>query len=167
MYVHWAQVEPVRGEYDAAALAAVRGADRIVLHAGALPDWVIAGGGWLGPDVLAGWGTYVDRVARAAAGSVEEWVTFWSPVEEAGYYGRERRKALRVLADAHAAAYLHLRHGQGNAGRVARVGIAELESGLMARAFVRSLRTGRLFPPLAPFGELPNGTPALDFLLSP
>ncbi|MFZ5475862.1 MAG: hypothetical protein ACOZNI_03730 [Myxococcota bacterium] len=177
MRVSWARVEPARGEYDDAALAEARDALRlvrkaggepvVVLHDGALPDWQIARGGWLDPDALAAWGCYADRAGSELAPQASVWMALWTPLEEAGWYDRDARRVARVLLDAAASAYIHLRRGPGHGGKPARVGIAErwgqgrIADGLRD-SFVRALATGRVGPPFAVFGELSNGTAAID-----
>jgi beta-glucosidase len=179
----WARVEPERGRYDDAELAGYRraviaarrrGQDPVVVvHAGALPDWAIAREGWLDADALAFWGCYVDRLGHTLAEAVGTWLTLWDPLGEAGWYEGEARRVGRVLLDAHAGAYLQLRRGTG--AHAARVGVAVALGGatgfLGARvarfateAWVRAVATGRLGPPFALTGELPNGTAALDLL---
>ncbi len=186
----WSQVEPTRGDYDDGAvdeiITAVRGARAtgiepfVVLHDGGFPDWVIERHGWLDPDVLAAWGCYVDRVAQRAGVHVRRWVPIRGPFEEAAWYDREGKAVLRVLLEAHAIAYLHLRRSQGHGGSApdvgtiatwgrAPVGARErarraVGVGEGADAWVKVLATGTLAPPFALFGELPNGTPALDFI---
>lgn len=174
--VSWACVEPARGTYDDAELQRLRAhiaapdsERRIVLHSGALPDWVIARDGWLAEDVLASWGTFVDRVIRSLGHEVAVWVTFDSPLTEAAWYGRDQRRVARVLLDAHAMAYLAIHHGPGSGGRSTRVGIRERSDGSRrfrwtAKALVATLQTGRIRMPFGLVGELPNGTPALDFV---
>ncbi|MSQ03788.1 MAG: hypothetical protein EXR71_18195 [Myxococcales bacterium] len=189
--VSWARVEPTRGDYDDGAvdalIATVRGSRAagaeplVVLHDGALPDWVIERHGWLDPDVLAAWGCYVDRVAQRAGVHVRRWVPIRGPFQEAGWYDREAAAVLRVLLDVHAIAYLHLHRCQGYGGGAPEVGtlatwgaspvgvLARVRRALGQRgegadAWVRVLATGKLAPPFGLFGELPNGTPALDFI---
>ncbi len=173
----WARIEPERGVYDDAELSrladdvrASSGPCRVVLHAGALPDWMVERDGWLAADALAGWGTFVDRVLRAMGHHVDEWITFRSPLTEAQWYGRDARRVARVLIDAHAIAYLAIHHGPGRVGRGVRVGISERSDGSRlygwtARALVATLESGRLRPPFALVGELPDGTGALDFVV--
>lgn len=182
----WARVEPDRGRYDAAELERARGVLRdvrkrggepvVVVHAGALPDWQIARGGWADPDVLALWGCFVDRLGSALADLVHVWIALEAPLAEAAAYDRDARRVARVLLDAQAAAYLHLKRGPGFGGQPALVGVLERfgPETLAARwravrgadpdVLVRILATGRLTMPFAPFGELPNGTPAVDFV---
>lgn len=194
----WAMLEPERGRYDDDAFATVRRAviaarraglePLVVAHDGALPDWQIARGGWLDRDALAGWGCYVERLASTLGEVLRAWVPVDGPLDEAAAYDADARRVARVLLDAHAAAYLHLRRGPGFGGRPAAVGVIErwtddtalpvvrrvlrAAAGLPpggpaptdADALVRVLATGRLAAPFAPFGELPNGTPALDFV---
>lgn len=189
--VSWARVEPERGAYQEGEVdalqhevRAIRAAGQeplVVLHAGALPDWVIARQGWLDPDIGADWGCFVDRVAQRLAAHVRLWAPIRGPIEEAGWYDDQARVALRALLDAHAAAYLHLRRTQGFGGRPPEVGTlatwatwsgtglrgrteAELRRRLGPDAWVAVLATGRLGPPFSLVGELPNGTPALDWV---
>ncbi len=187
--VSWSRVEPTRGDYDDGAVdevvAAVKraraagGEPLVVLHDGAFPDWIVERHGWLDPDVLAAWGCYVDRVAQRAGVHVRRWVPIRGPFEEAGWYDGEGRAVLRVLLDAHATAYLHLRRSQGHGGSPPDVGTiatwGRSPAGVVERArravggegadaWVKVLATGKLAPPFALFGELPNGTPALDFI---
>jgi hypothetical protein len=189
--VSWTRVEPRRGAYDDGELdtlsRAVRAARAegdeplVVLHAGALPDWVIARHGWLDPDVGADWGCFVDRVAQRLAAHVRYWSPVRDPFGEAAWYDGEARTALRALLDAHAAAYLHLKRTHGPGGRPPEVGSllawatwtgatlrGRAEAELLARwgpnGWVKVLATGRLAPPFALAGELPNGTPALDWI---
>ncbi len=187
----WARIEPVRGGYDEAALDALQHAVRsvrseggepvVVLHAGALPDWVIARHGWLDPDIGADWGCYVDRVAQRVAAHVRWWAPLRGPLEEAHWYEEGARVVLRALLDAHAAAYLHLKRTQGFGGRPPEVGTlatwatwsgeglrGHVEARMRARlgpdAWVSVLASGRLAPPFSLVGELPNGTAALDWI---
>ncbi len=186
-FASWARGEPERGRYDDAELlgyrralgvARKRGAEpMVVVHAGALPDWQVARGGWLDPDALALWGCWVDRLAQALNEATSRWIALWDPLGEAGGYDRDARRVGRVLLDAQAAAYLQLRRGAGvhkaQVGALVTVGAAETgfqrrARGLAARiateAWVRAASTGRLGPPFALTGELSNGTAALDFL---
>ena len=193
----WALVEPERGRYDDAELDRCRKAvssarkaglePMIVAHQGALPDWQLAREGWMDPDAGAGWGCYVDRLARAFGELVRYWISMWEPLEEAAAYDAERAVVGRALLDHAATAYLHLKRAPGTAGRPPWVGVVErcadwqeprragplpsvrgrldaaTRSRLGPEALFRVLATGRLAPPFAPVGELPNGTPALDF----
>jgi hypothetical protein len=187
----WARIEPVRGAYDEGELDRLQHRVRqvraegsepvVVLHAGSLPDWVIARHGWLDPDIGADWGCYVDRVAQRLAAHVHWWAPIRGPLEEAGWYDDHARLALRALLDAHAAAFLHLKRTQGFGGRPPDVGTmaswatwvgdglrgraeAQLRRRLGPDAWVSVLATGRLAPPFSLVGELPNGTPALDWI---
>jgi len=189
--VSWARIEPTRGAYAegaldtlAATLRAVRAAGEepvVVLHAGALPDWVVETHGWLDPDVLAGWSCYVDRVAQRVGVLVRWWTPIRGPLEEAEVYEGEARLALRTMLDAHAAAFLHLHRSQGHGGQPPQVGTiatwarwtgaglrgraeAELRSRLGADAWLGVLATGRLAPPFGLVGDLPTGGPALDWI---
>jgi len=86
-----------------------------------------------------------------------------------------------VLLDAHAAAYLHLHRTVGFGGRPPAIGTiatwarwtadtlrgraeVALRERLGPDAWVGVLATGKLAPPFSLVGELPNGTPALDFI---
>lgn len=158
----------------------------VCLHNGALPDWQIARGGWLDNDSPAMWGCYVDTVARELGEMLSWWMVFWSPLTEAAWYGEPRatHRVARTLLDAHAGAYLTLHRGPGFGGRPAQVGLIEgwgtwkpannlnprhhadvsMRERLGPDALLKVLATGRLAPPFSVFGELPNGTPALDVL---
>ena len=173
--VPWARVEPRRGDYDEAELARLNltlravapGDTVVVLHAGCLPDWVIARGGWLDPDAVASFGCYVDRVAQAVGVLVARWATFACFFDEVEAYESEAPRVARVLLDAHATAYLHLRRTQGKGGKSPQVGLIEEWTTSRAReraALLRVLTTGKLHPPFGRFGELPNGSAALDFV---
>jgi hypothetical protein len=178
IFVSWARVEPRRGAYDEGELAAVRrslgaawreGAEPVVVaHSGALPDWQIARDGWMDPDALAAWGCFVDRLGGALTEQVRYAVGLWTPLAEARCYEGDARRVARVLLDAQAVAYLHLRRVPGRGARMS-VGVAEESRGRIAdrvlvEPFLRALATGRLGPPFAITGELPNGTPAADFV---
>lgn len=189
VFASWARGEPERGRYDDAELGAWRkaavGARRrgvpvwVVVHAGALPDWQIAREGWLDPDALANWGCWVDRLGRALLEAVDGWIALWDPLGEALWYDAEARRVARVLLDAQAAAYLQLRRGTGAGGTPVGAAVtlaAPRAAGVRGRvvagthrwateAWVRSAVTGRLQPPYALAGELPNGTGALDRLV--
>ena len=178
--VAWARVEPIRGEYDEEELSGLSGQVRavrttgmepmVVLHDGALPDWVIARHGWLHPDVLASWGCYVDRVAQKLGVHVAAWVPILGMIGEAGWYDGEQRAVLRTLVEAHATAYLHVKRSQGYGGISPAIGMWEpgraARGGFLAKpaAVARVLATGRWSFPLGLVGELSNGTPALDFV---
>ncbi len=177
--VSWSRVERARGEYDADELAALSrslrerraegGEPVVVLHAGALPDWSIARGGWLDPDVLAGWSCYVDRVAQAVGVHVGFYLTFDGLLAEASWYEADAPRVARTLVEAHAAAYLHLRRSSGAGGRHPEVGVMEGGAGAGARPppvapLLRVLASGRWHRPFGWLGELPNGTPCLDFV---
>lgn len=191
LHASWAAAEPERGRFDTGLFergrrllhrARRRGVEPVVcLHRGALPDWQLARDGWLDPDAPAAWGCFADKLAYAWGEQLRWWITFWEPLEEAAWYDDERARVARLLLDAQATAYLHLRRGPGPGGRPAQVGLVEswaawreggvrgrLESALRAHlgpdALAKVLFTGRLAPPFAPVGELPNGTPALDWL---
>lgn len=188
LHASWSAVEPQKGTYDAACLdadrralvtARKRGIEVIVVtHAGALPDWQIARGGWTDPDALAGYGCYVDQLAHAWGEHVRHWVGLWAPLGEAAVYGPDQRRVARRLLDAQASASLHLRKASGPGGAGVWVGVAErfdvpprrrdtlLGRTPEAHALVEVLGSGRLAPPFAPVGELPNGTPAIDFTLA-
>lgn len=185
----WARGEPERGRYADAELAAWRKAAVsarkrgvpvwVVVHAGALPDWQIAREGWLDPDALANWGCWVDRLGRALLEAVDGWVALWDPIGEASWYDGEARRVGRVLLDAQAAAFLQLHRGAGAGGTPVGAafpldppGATGLRGRALARAhrwateaWVRSAATGRLEPPFALTGELPNGTGALDVVV--
>lgn len=174
--VAWSRVEPERGGYDPGELSRLsrevrdaRQAGRepvVVLHRGALPDWTIARGGWLDPDVLAGFGCYVDRVAQALGVHVGYYLSFDGLLAEAEWYGRDAPRVARTLVEAHAAAYLHLRRSSGHGARPPEVGVAERDDPAVAPvgALLRVLATGRWHRPFGWLGELPNGTPCLDFV---
>ena len=200
LHAAWARVEPERGRYDdgelergrAALIAArKRGVEPVVCaHAGALPDWQIAREGWVDPDVAAGWGCYIDRLAHAYGELVRVWVSMWEPLAEAAWYDEERALVARTLLDALATAYLHLKRAPGTAGKPPWIAVVErfaswqegegqrlpaalrvrsrLDAALRGRlgpeALVAVLATGRLQPPFGTMGELPNGTPAVDVI---
>jgi hypothetical protein len=190
LFVSWARVEPRRGRYDDVVFQELRDGlvlagtrslrRRVVLHSGAMPGWLRDHGGWEAPDALAAWGCYVEAVGAGLRGQVDGWVSLWEPSLDAMAHGPAWRRAGRVLLDAAAVAYLHLRRGSA-----ARAGVdvlvaesfggdaaspREALAGRLADAtrerFVEVLRTGRLGLPWAVGGELPNGTPALDGLLA-
>jgi hypothetical protein len=186
LFASWARGEPERGAYAeaellgwrrAAAAARRRGAEVwVVAHAGALPDWQIARGGWLDPDALANWGCWVDRLAHTLTEVVAGWFGLWDPLGEAAWYGADARRVARLLLDAQAAAHLQLHRGSGALARQVGValtlappaidgvrGRALLVTHLMvSEAWVRAATTGRVGPPFALTGELPNGTGAVD-----
>lgn len=184
--VSWARIEPRRGEYDEVELAersvAVRELRKsgeepiVILHAGALPDWMISRHGWLHPDAMAGWGCYVDRVAQKLGVHVAYWLPIHGMLAEADWYEGERKAVVRSLIEAHATAYLHLKRSQGFGGKPPEIGMVESDSGrsgstgfrgfsrISPVAIARVLATGKWSPPLGFFGELSNGTPALDFV---
>lgn len=188
----WAAVEPRRGDYDAVALGALRAqvvASRrrgeepvLVLHAGGLPDWVIARGGWLDPDAVSAFGCYVEALGRQLGELTRFQVATWAPMAEAALYGAEQRVAARALVDAQSAAHTLLARSPGHGGRPLQVGVAErfarwVGEGLRGRAeaalrerwgperLVEVLCSGRLGPPFALAGELQDGQPAADFVL--
>lgn len=184
--VSWARVEPQRGEYDEDELATLSGLVRtarksgdeplVVLHDGALPDWMIARHGWLHPDALASWGCYVDRVAQKLGVHVANWVPVYAILAEADWYEGDRKAVVRSLIEAHATAYLHLKRSQGFGGKSPEIGMFEASLGEVPNrwspgiarispvAIARVLASGKWSPPLGWFGELSNGTPALDFV---
>ncbi len=189
LFASWARGEPERGRYDDAELASWRKAAVaarrrsvpvwVVVHAGALPDWQIAREGWLDPDALANWGCWVDRLGRALLEAVDGWVALWDPIAEASWYEGDARRVGRVLLDAQAAAYLQLHRGAGAGGTpvgaavsVEPPGARGVRGRVLTRAhrwateaWVRAASTGRLEPPFALTGELPNGTSALDVVV--
>jgi hypothetical protein len=180
----WAGIEPERGLFNpnllqeldqSLTLARRRKIEPILcLHSGGLPDWQLAKGGWLDPDVGAAWGCFVDKVARELAEKISYWIVFRSILKESAWYRGEERKAALAMIHAHASAYLTLHRGPGFGGRATRVGCLEpVEDGNRIRerfmhwsslACIDSLATGRLKLPFSPIGELSNGTPALDFI---
>lgn len=191
LFASWARGEPVRGGYAEDELtswrravvgAKKRGADVwVVAHAGTLPDWQIAREGWLDPDALANWGCWIDRLGRALAEAVGGWIALWDPVGEAAWYDGDARRAGRVLLDAQAAAWLQLHRGTGAAAREVAAAVTltppvspegagwgvrrrVLTAAHLAatEGWVRAAATGKLGPPFAITGELPNGTSALD-----
>jgi hypothetical protein len=187
LFASWAKVEPTRGRYDEDEVLRCRrvlvrarrqGIEPVVvLHAGALPDWQIAREGWLDPDGLAAWGCFADKLAHALGDQVHLWFSLWEPLGEADWYDDDSRRVARLLLDAQASAYLHLKRAPGFGGRPALVGVMERWSGLRgglgarvrgagdpAESLFRVLATGRLALPFAAVGELPNGTPAVDVL---
>lgn len=188
LHASWSAVEPRKGSYDLACVEAdrralitarKRGVDVIVVtHAGALPDWQIARDGWMDADALAGFGCYVDQLAHAWGELVRHWIGLWEPLREATMYGPDQRRVARRLLDAQASASLHLRKAPGPGGAGAWVGVAErfdvptrrrdqlIGRAPEAHALIGVLGSGRLAPPFAPVGELPNGTPAIDFTLA-
>ncbi len=192
LHASWAAVEPERGQYAEPVLEAGRkaliaarrrGVDvLLVTHAGGLPDWQIARDGWLDSDALAGFGCYVDRLAHTWGELVKHWVGLWCPLAEASLYERDRARAARVLLDAQASAWLHLRKAPGPGGGGTLVGVAErfdvprrrrdqLVAGLLgqgseAHQLVQILSTGQLAAPFSAVGELPNGTAASDFTVA-
>lgn len=189
LFSSWARVEPWRGRYDAAvlqelreglAMAGERGLRRrVVLHAGAMPGWLRDRGGWEASDALAAWGCYVEALGAGLRGQVDGWVSLWEPSLDALAHGPAWRRAGRVLLDAAAVAYLHLRRGSaaradvdmlvaerfGGEADTAREALAAILADATRERFVEVLRSGKLGLPWAVGGELPNGTPALDGLL--
>ncbi|MES2644527.1 MAG: hypothetical protein V4850_33880 [Myxococcota bacterium] len=191
LFASWARGEPERGRYDDAELTAwrravgvakKRGAEVwIVAHAGALPDWQIARGGWLDPDALANWGCWIDRLGRGLSEAVSGWIGLWDPIGEAAWYDGDARRVGRVLLDAQAAVWLQLHRGTGamarevaaavtltppvsadGAGWSVRRRVLTVAHEIATEGWVRAAATGRLGPPFAIMGELPNGTAALD-----
>lgn len=186
LFAAWARIEPERGNYDDAEVLAGRKAlitarrrgiePVVVLHAGALPDWQIAREGWLDPDALSAWGCYADHAAHHFGEQLRYWVSLWEPLAEASWYDSESRRVARLLLDAQSAAWLHLRKSPGPGGRIGAIGVVERWGAATRRvwlpgmdadpadALIEVLSTGRLKPPFAPIGELPNGTPAVDWV---
>lgn len=131
----WCAVEPQKGRYDEGAIEADRraliaarrrGVDVIlVAHSGGLPDWQIAREGWLDVDALAGFGCYVDRLARSFGELVKHWVGVWEPLGEAAVYEGEHGRVARRLLDAQSSAWLHVRKAPGPGGGGTLVGVAE------------------------------------------
>lgn len=182
----WARGEPERGAYDDAELARWRRAALdarkqgrvvwVIAHGGALPDWQVARGGWLDPDALSNWGCWVDRLGRALLEAVDGWFGLWDPIGEARWYEGDARRVARILLDVQAAAYIQLHRG-GGAGVPVGAAVAlppppggrlravtDETHAWLTRGWVRAAATGRLAPPLALVGELPNGAPAIDHL---
>jgi hypothetical protein len=190
LFLSWTRIEPRRGDFSAPELAEAaaalslarkRGIEPVIcLHAKTMPDWQIARGGWMDPDVGAMWGCYVDRVLRELGEKVGVWLVFDGMIEEAAWYGPDQRVVIRAMLDAHAAAYLLIHRSPGYGGRPPRVGGVEDEGewllqggprrrlqGLQRRQWTadglaRILSSGRLSMPVSPVGELPNGSPCLD-----
>lgn len=185
LHASWARVEPERGRYDDAEVAAGRkalAAGRrkglelvVVLHSGALPDWQIARDGWLDPDALSAWGCYADHAAHHLGEQLRWWVGLWEPLREAAFYDGASRRVARLLLDAQSAARMHLRKQPGPGGRIPSVGVVERWGATRRRvslpgldadpadALVEVLSTGRLKPPFSPVGELPDASPAADW----
>ncbi len=176
--VSWARVEPERGDYAVAELAELGGrlrGDRaagldpvLVLHGGALPDWQLARGGWVDPGALAAWSCLVDRVAQAVGVHVGHYLVMDDLLREAWWHDGDAAAVARVLIEAHATAYLHLRRSSGPGGRPPLVGTwvrrgpdpaRRLEERLLA-----VLASGRWKAPFGRMGELPNGTACLDLV---
>lgn len=186
LFASWARIEPERGRYDDAEVTAGRRAllaarkkgvePVVVLHAGALPDWQLAREGWLDPDALAAWGCYADHAAHHYGELLRYWVGLWEPLSEAAWYEAEGKRVARLLLDAQAAAWLHLRKSPGPGGRIGAIGLVERWGASTRRvwmpgmdadpadALVEVLATGKLKPPFGAMGELPNGTPAVDWV---
>lgn len=186
LFASWARSEPERGRYDDAELAAwrravvtakKRGAEVwVVAHAGALPDWQIARGGWLDPDALANWGCWIDRLGRGLSEAVTGWIGLWDPIGEAAWYDGEARRVGRVLLDAQAAAYVQLHRGTGAMAREVAAAVVlrppdarglrgrvlSVAHRVATEGWVRAAATGKLGPPFSLVGELPNGAAALD-----
>lgn len=187
--VTWAAVEPEKGRYDDATLDALRRAliaarkrkvdPVVIVHRGGLPGWQIERDGWLDGDALAGFGCYVDCLAHHCGELARYWVGTWEPLREAALYEGDHKRVARSLLDAQASCWLHLRKAPGPGGGGTLVGVAERfdvvgrrrdrEIGRLlgrepeAHALVTTLATGQLVPPFGAVGELPNGTPAIDF----
>ncbi len=176
--VSWARVEPARGDYATAELAALGArlrADRavgiepvLVVHDGALPDWQVARGGWLDPGALAAWSCLVDRVAQAVGVHVGHYLVMDDLLREAWWHDDAAPAVARVLVEAHATAYLHLRRSAGPGGRPPLVGTWVRCGPDPARRLelrlLQVLASGRWKAPFGRMGELPNGTACLDLV---
>lgn len=87
--VEWARIEPVDGEFDAAAIdhyrrmvagARERGIEPIVtLHHFTNPAWFTLGGSWLRADAVARFGAYLEHVAPVLDEGVARAITINEP----------------------------------------------------------------------------------------
>ena len=168
LHAPWARGEPTRGHYDDEELAGwrkaalrrrkERGELWVVVHAGALPDWQIARGGWLDPDAAAAWGCWVERLGRALVDAVDGWYALADPLGEAACYDVDARRVGRALLFAQAQAWTHLRRG----GQAVPVGaLVRAQVGTVGRAataaWLDAAASGRLLPPFGIGGELQSG----------
>lgn len=144
--VEWSRIEPREGEWDERALEHYRRVltalrDRgqqslVTLFHFSLPAWFTAEGGWASPKAVYRF----ERFARKVATSLGDLVDFWCTMNEPVVYvvmgyvlgfwppGEKRYwaawKAWRNVTRAHVAVYEALHEIARDAGRAARVGVA-------------------------------------------
>ena len=88
--IEWSRIEPAEGQWDEEALAhyveVVRALRQrqlepvVTLHHFTSPQWLTASGGWTQAKVVDRFARYVERVAKALAGSVRYWITINEPM---------------------------------------------------------------------------------------
>lgn len=144
--VEWAKIEPVEGQYDAAAIAHYQDEIRqladagitpfITLHHFTLPRWLRAKGGWEWEGAPDAFEQFTRLVYSKIARGTRDWVTFNEPMVHAlkGYVegtmpGETRPidgifPVIRGLLRAHAQAYHALHELAAEAGADVRVGMA-------------------------------------------
>ncbi|MBC7544111.1 MAG: glycoside hydrolase family 1 protein [Candidatus Sericytochromatia bacterium] len=89
MSIEWSRIEPVKGQWDEAAVAHYRemlAAMRrhgmtpvLTLSHWVMPAWVDAQGGWTNKDVAFRFARFVDKVTRDVAPDCKTWITFNEP----------------------------------------------------------------------------------------
>jgi len=144
--IEWARIEPEIGRFNSGAIAHYRheigllrdaGIEPLVtLHHFTNPLWIEEAGGWLRPEVIDRFDTYVARVVTYLGDLVSDWIT----INEPNVYlmeghvlgewppGRQRPleflRGSRIMIAAHERAYRTIHRIQADAGRPARVGVA-------------------------------------------
>jgi beta-glucosidase len=164
--VEWSRIEPVEGEYDAAALDHYRQMTQAVVDAGVIPmvtlnhftvpQWFAARGGWTAADAADVFGRFCERIVRAIGDLVPWWCTLNEPgnVAVGGYLGAlgwppgtrdyaDWKRATRGLTGAHRRALAVVKSLHPSARVGATHGMIEWLPSTAARPAVDQVR--RLF----------------------
>jgi beta-glucosidase len=201
--VEWSRLEPVEGQWDKAALAhyynLLLGMHRrglrpfLTLHHFTHPQWFEERGGFLAPDAVQAFSSFVYRTVEALHPLCQDWVTINEPNVYCGFGyltgefppGLKGNlsaglRALGRMAQCHAAAYriIHGFQPQANVGWAQNYVVFQPGSGnypdrvaarlfdqLFNRTFFDLLDTGKLPAPWNRFGEnAPEAAQKFDFV---